>query len=75
MEEKHSNPLESMNSNDENPPVSNSINKSVDSPPPRGDHKFTFHGSSKQYLGLSLYNLLSLLIIQCDLLHRYHTQS
>ena len=40
----------------ENPPSSNPGHQNTGTP--KADHRFTFHGSYMQYLGLSLYNLL-----------------
>ncbi|MFT4696722.1 MAG: uncharacterized membrane protein YjgN (DUF898 family) [Urechidicola sp.] len=56
--EENTSPRIQNTSNEARPPVSGLNNKSSEGRNSIGDHKFSFHGSYKQYLGLSLYNLL-----------------
>jgi len=58
MEKENIPPVKLNSLNEANPPVPGSTNKSTVDEPSKPDHKFTFHGSYTQYLGLSLYNLL-----------------
>jgi len=58
MNQDNQEPSNVSNTTGNIPPVSNESNKSTENSKPNGAHKLSFHGSSTQYLGLSLYNLL-----------------
>jgi uncharacterized membrane protein YjgN (DUF898 family) len=62
MEKENSSPVKHNNSNEANPPEPGSNNMRFNEGSSKPDHQFTFHGSFKQYLGLSLYNLLLTLV-------------